>query len=373
MEADVTTKRWNDFTADLKSLLPKKDLSTLDSVTFNIDDKNKKLLLTCSQRFHDLIENELSEHELTIFKECKNAHLGTEYTISYIVKNEISVQGFNEVSKNIFMDRNLTRNPNAFQIFGEDSTLAFSILLYIFKYNIPIDIYGNTRIDPYDFANFSGFSRAHLFRVVNEPEQVRRWLKINKRNKKSYTQAEYEEAKQKCIEQEGYLFTTVLENILYRMMSEKLVFGREIKTSIYENEYMAIRKEGNQIIRVESMELIKDLDIVTFHERGGKSKKYYDVKFDNLLRTNMLEWFSILHDNPVRKAIGSNKRETMPFYAWIQDLREICRKRGEASIKPEFDLVIKQAGINSSLKPANQRIRPVKYILYRKYKPYSFE
>ena len=355
MEPEIITKRWNEFSLNLRSLLPKRDLSVLDKVSITIDDKNKSITLICPQVFCDLIEKELSKEEFEVFKQCKNAHFGIDFKICYSIKEETPVKCAIHESRNIFMDRNLSRNPTAFQIFGEDSTLAFHILLYIFKYNIPIDLYGNTRIDPYDFAVFSGFTRTYLFHNVEEPEQLKRWLRTNKRNRKEYTENDYTEAKQKCVEKEGYLFTTVLENVLYRMMSEPLVFGREIKSSIYGNEHMAIRKEGDSIIRVEAIQLIKNMNIVTFNERGGKSKKYYDVKFDELLRTNMLEWFSILNDNPVRKAIETNKRETMPFYAWIQDLREICRKKGEASIKPEFDLVIKQAGINNSLEPKYQR------------------
>jgi len=355
MQSDAISKRWIDFTVNLKSLLSGRDMSILDNVSPIIDEAKKILFLNCSQSFHDLVEKVMSKDECDIFKKCKDAYYGSDFTIQYKITNEPLVRSSLSVHKNIFMDRNLTRNHTAFQIFGEDSTLEFSILIYVFKNNISTDLFGNTRIDPYDFASFSGYTRTHLFRIVDNPAQIKRWLRTNKRNKKEYTEKDYTEASQRCIEQEGYLFATTLENVLFRMMTEPLVFGREVKSSIYENEYMAIRKEGDKVISIDTVQLIKKLDIVSNNERGKTSKKYYDIKFDETLHKNILEWFSILEHIPIRKAIVSNKRDTMPFYGWLQDLREICRKSNEISIKPEFDLVIKQAGINSSLEPKHQK------------------
>jgi len=210
-------------------------------------------------------------------------------------------------------DRSLAKHSYDFYAFGNQEGIIRSIAMYIaFSYQNTVFRY--CTLDPYHFAQTMGWNVDELNRKVENPVQVAR--------------GEYIEG--------GPLYDTYLENAMYRMMVEPLVFSMK---GNFKEEF---KTEG-----VKSVLLLEEFYRHT-HKINPK-KNFYHYKPSQLFIDNLSNYF-VSVDLKVYRTLKTRHRKYKPglqaLYCFLTYTKEVLKKTGQVEATPAFNMLCKIAVCN---------------------------
>ena len=345
------------FKSDLSKLIP--DSLILEKlINIHFDAASKSLIVECFLDFQNSIEND--KKIISRFKTCLYNHFFIHFTnedeikVTYHITTEenekkpLLPSNINN-SSFTFIDRNIARNPHAFAEYGKYSNLIFTFLIYAFeRKKVYPTLYGVTTLDPYDFINYSGFSRTYLFSKVENPLQEVLFFNSIKNQLHSKYKENRTLLEEELIKRDGYIFSTILEDMLYQAFKTNLTFVNTesiIDSVIYRDTDRAIKIVEGKTVSITSVRVIGDLRIL-HTGKGRNQKKIYDIFLDESFYNNLKSWFNTIDKSYIHAAINRKYYDFLPFYVWLQDLKEICRGKGQMSVELEFDFLVYQAGYN---------------------------
>lgn len=239
------------------------------------------------------------------------------------------------------IDRNISQFPIKIQqAYGDDSELIFSLLCYFAKqYQQSLFDFGV--LDPVEFAKEFKYSRGFLRMVHKSPREL-------KGLKSQQKEELYRLQEENPISGDYKIFDSVLENALYLMYTQAVVFGSTAQFNVL--------KDGDTITQVnlQSIRFLNELKIILRKSPRGKSKVYYQYTLDESFINNL----NLLYCSVDTGLIKLRRSGLTALYLNLSNLKNIFISKGVNNDVVEFNYLCSLANINiKNIRDRKQRLK----------------